>query len=147
MIVSFEILKGTRQPDFSLKTPSKKYVDINGKVSKDKWQSIFRYLARYVLLLPPHHLVDDAYVALNDFHYLGGDILIHIIGDGDAMLTVFAEFYGGIYSLEEALGVDAGNDEVTLVNSLGTLGRGTDADGREGMAYTGEEAALLGEGA
>ena len=108
---------------------------------------MFRYLARYVLLLPPYHLVDDAYIALNDFHYLGAYILIHIIGDGDAMLTVFAEFYGGIYSLEEALGVDAGNDEVTLVNSLGTLGRGTDADGREGMAYTGEEAALLGEGA
>ena len=96
---------------------------------------MFRYLARYVLLLPPHHLVDDAYVALNDFHYLGGDILIHIIGDGDAMLTVFAEFYGGIYSLEEALGVDAGNDEVALVNSFGTLGRGTNADCRERMTY------------
>ena len=30
------------------KTSSKKYVNINGKVSKDKWQSMFRYLARYV---------------------------------------------------------------------------------------------------
>ena len=30
------------------KTPSKKYVNINGKVSKDKWQSMFRYLAKYV---------------------------------------------------------------------------------------------------
>ena len=37
-------------PPFSedLKTASKKYVDINGKVSKDKWQSMFKYLARYV---------------------------------------------------------------------------------------------------
>ena len=25
-----------------------KYLKINGKVSKDKWQSMFRYLARYV---------------------------------------------------------------------------------------------------
>ena len=30
------------------KTPLKKYVNINGKVSKDKWQSMFRYFARYV---------------------------------------------------------------------------------------------------
>ena len=30
------------------KTPLKKYVNINGKVSKDKWQSMFRYLAKYV---------------------------------------------------------------------------------------------------
>ena len=29
-------------------TPQKKYVDINGNVSKDKWQSMLRYLARYV---------------------------------------------------------------------------------------------------
>ena len=27
------------------KTPSKKYVNINGQVSKDKWPSMFRYLA------------------------------------------------------------------------------------------------------
>lgn len=77
----------------------KKYVNINGNASKDKWQSMFRYLARYVLLLPPYHLVDDAYIALNDFHYLGAYILIHIIGDGDAMLTIFAEFYSSINCL------------------------------------------------
>ena len=106
---------------------------------------MFRYLARYVLLLPPNHLIHNPYIALDNLHYLGADILIHIIGDGDAMLTVFAEFYGGIYSLEEALGVDAGNDEVTLVNSLGTLGRGTDADGWEWVAHTGEEAAFFGK--
>ena len=29
-------------------TPQKKYVDINGNVSKDKRQSMSRYLARYV---------------------------------------------------------------------------------------------------
>ena len=100
---------------------------------------MFRYLARYVLLLPPYHLVDDAYIALNDFHYLGAYILIHIIGDGDAMLTVFAEFYSSIYGLKEALLVNAGNDEVCLVDGFGTLGRGTDADGRERMTNAGEE--------
>ena len=29
-------------------TASKKYVNIHGKVSKDKWTSMFRYLAKYV---------------------------------------------------------------------------------------------------
>lgn len=61
------------------------------------------------------------------------------------MLAVSAELYGRINSLEQALGVDAGNDEVTLVNGFGTLGRGADADSREGMAHTGEEAAFLRE--
>ena len=40
-----------RNTQFCLKTASKKYVDINGKVSKDKWQSMFRYLAKYVKTL------------------------------------------------------------------------------------------------
>ena len=54
------------------KTSSKKYVNINGNVSKDKWQSMFRYLAwwsmnsRYfpfatftpVFLPPPLTLID-----------------------------------------------------------------------------------------
>ena len=35
----------------SSKTPPKKYLKINGKVSKDKWQSMFRYLAKYVNIL------------------------------------------------------------------------------------------------
>ena len=43
------------------------------------------------------------------------------------MATVFAEFYGCIDCLKEALLIDTCNDEVALVNSLGTLGRGADA--------------------
>ena len=39
------------------------------------------------LLLPPHHLVDDADVGLDDLHDLGGDILIHIVGDRKAVLA------------------------------------------------------------
>ena len=96
-------------------------------------------------LFSPNHFVDDADVALDDFHYLGTYILIHVIGDGDAMLTVFAELDGGVNGLQKALGVDAGYDEVPLVDGFGTLGGGADADCREGMAYAGEETALLGE--
>ena len=44
--------------------PSKKYVDINGKVSKDKWQSMFRYLARYVDILKS----DGTYEPLINYH-------------------------------------------------------------------------------
>ena len=36
---------------YLLKMPQKKYVNINGKVSKDKWRSMFRYLAKYVKTL------------------------------------------------------------------------------------------------
>ena len=59
------------------------------------------------------------------------------------MLTVFAELYSSIYCLKEALLVNASNDEVALVDGFGTFGRGTDADGREGVTNAGEEAALL----
>ena len=108
---------------------------------------MFRYLARYVLLLPPNHLIHNTHIALDNLHHLGAYIFIYVIGDGDAILTVFAEFYGGIYSLEEALGVDAGNNEVTLVYGFRTLGRGADADGREGMADAGEKTAFFRQGA
>lgn len=97
------------------------------------------------LKLPPHHLVDYAYIALDNLHHLCGDIFIYIVRDWDAVVAILAKCHRGIYRLNKALGIDAGYDEVTLVNSLGTLGRSTDADGREGMAYTGEETALLGE--
>ena len=60
-------------------------------------------------------------------------------------MTVFAKLYSSINCLKEALLVDAGNDEVTLVDGFRTFGRGADADGREGMAYTGEEAAFFRE--
>ena len=108
---------------------------------------MFRHLARYVLLLPPYHLVYNTHIALDDLHYLGAYVLVHIVRHRDSMLTVFAKLYSSINCLKEALLVNAGNDEVSLVDGFGTFGRGTDADGREGMAYIGEKAALFGKGA
>ena len=87
----------------------------------------------------PHHLVDDAHIALDNLHYLGAYVLIHIVRHRDSMLTVFAELYSSIYRLKEALLVNAGNDEVALVDGFGTFGRGADADGREGVTNAGEE--------
>lgn len=46
---------------------------------------------------------------------------------------------GGIHGLEEALFIDAGEDEAGLVQGLRPFGRGTDADGGEGVAGAGEE--------
>ena len=100
-----------------------------------------------MLLFSPDHFVDDAHVALDDFYYFGADVFINVVGDGDAVVAIFAELDGGVNGLQKALGVDAGYDEVPLVDGFGTLGGGADADCREGMANRGEEAALLGEGA
>ena len=62
------------------------------------------------------------------------------------MLTVSAKLYGSVNSLEQGFLVDTSNDEVALVDGFGTLGRGTDADGGEGMANAGEEGGFLGKG-
>lgn len=55
----------------------------------------------YYSLFTPHHLIDDADVALHDLHDLGTDILVHIVGNGDTMLTVTAELDGGVNGLEQ----------------------------------------------
>lgn len=41
--------------------------------------------------------------------------------------------------LQKRFLVDAGEDETGVVERLGTLGRGADAHGREGVTYGGEE--------
>ena len=63
------------------------------------------------------------------------------------MLTVTAELDGGVNGLEQGLLVNTCNDEVALVDGLGSLGRSTDADGGEGVADAGEERGFLGKGA
>lgn len=35
-----------------------------------------------LLMLPPHHLVDDARVGLDDLHDLGGHVLVGVVGNG-----------------------------------------------------------------
>lgn len=94
----------------------------------------------------PNHFIDYTDVALYDLHDLGADILVHIVGNGDTMLTVAAELDGSINGLEQGFLVDTSNDEVTLVDGFGTLGRSTDADGGEGVADAGEERGFFGKG-
>ena len=94
-------------------------------------------------VLAPDHFVDHTYVGLDDADYLGGDILIHIVGNGNAGFVVLDELYGYIHTLQEALGVNATQYKAALIQSFRALGAGADAHGRERMANTGEEAALL----
>ena len=52
-----------------------------------------------------------------------------------------------LHGLEQALFVDARQDEAGLVQGFGALGGGADADRREGLADAGEEATFLRQGA
>lgn len=61
------------------------------------------------------------------------------------MLAVSAELDGSINSLQQGFLVDTSNDEVAFVDGFGTLGRGTDADGGEGMADAGKERGFFGK--
>lgn len=99
----------------------------------------------YYSLFTPHHLIHDTHIALHYLHNLSRYILIYIIRYRNAVLTVTAELDGGVNGLEQRLLVDTSNDEVALVDSLGTLGRGTDADGRERVADAGEERGFFGK--
>lgn len=52
------------------------------------------------LELAPNHLVDDAGVGLDDLHDFRRYILVHIVRDGDAVVTVLVQLDGGIHGLQ-----------------------------------------------
>ena len=86
-----------------------------------------------MLKFTPDHLVYHAYVALDDADDLGGNILVHVVRDGDAVVAVLDEAHRHIDALQQADRVDAAQHEATFVQRLGTLGAGADANGRERM--------------
>lgn len=98
-----------------------------------------------VLEFAPDHFVDDADVGLDDFHYFGAYVFVYVVGDGDSVLAVAAEFYGGVNCLEERLFVDACYNKVAFVDGFGALCAGANADGGEWVAHTGEEATFFGK--
>ncbi len=55
--------------------------------------------------------------------------------------------HGRVDGLQQAILVDAGEDEAGLVEAFGALGAGADAHRGEGVPHRGEEAALFGQGA
>ena len=61
------------------------------------------------------------------------------------MVTSGVHGDGGVHGLQEALLVDAGEDETGFVQGLRPFCRCPNAHGRKGMADTGEEGRLLGQ--
>ena len=92
----------------------------------------------------PDHLVDDADIGLYDPDDLAGDV-VGVIGYGDTAVAVGGHPHGELHGLKQSLRVNAAEDEASLVEGLGPLGAGPDADRRDGPSYGGVERALLGE--
>lgn len=63
------------------------------------------------------------------------------------MVALVVHIYSAFNGLKQGLFINTCNEEAGFVQSLGTLGRGTDADGGERMAHTGEEGTFLGQSA
>lgn len=98
------------------------------------------------LELPPHHLIDDSDVALDNLDDFVADV-VGVVGHGDAVVAVAGHADGEVHALQEALLVNAAEDEAGLVEGFGTLCAGADAYGGDGFADGGVETALLGQGA
>ena len=92
-----------------------------------------------ILEFSPNHLVNHSHVALNYLHDFRADILVCVVRNRCAVVSVLDKFYGSLYRLEQTIGVDAGEDESGFVEGFRTFSGGADADGRERMAYAGEE--------
>ena len=70
-------------------------------------------------VFPPNHFVYDADVALDDADYFCRNVLIHIIGNGDAWAVVLYQFNCNVNTLQEAFRIDAAQNEATLVEGFG----------------------------
>ena len=97
------------------------------------------------LKLPPHHLIHNPRIRLNNLHDLRRNILIDIIRHGDAMVAGGIHCHGRVDSLEQGTRVDAGDEEAAFVQGFGALGRGANAYRRERMSHRSKERRLLGE--
>lgn len=74
-------------------------------------------------ILPPHHLVHDAGVALDDLDHLGGHGLVGVVGHGRlGQRPLCVELDGGVDGLQQTLLRDTGQREARLVKRLGALG-------------------------
>lgn len=82
---------------------------------------------------------------MDDFDDDVADVFADVDIDGGTVVVVAVHGDGGVDGLEEALLVDAGEDEARVVEALGALGAGANADSREGMTHGSEEARFLGE--
>lgn len=111
------------------------------------WRKTTNYPNNVFLpFFPPHHLIDNTDVALDNFDYFVADV-VGVVGYGNAVVAVAGHADGEVYALQEALLVNAAEDEAGLVEGFGALCAGANANGGDGFADGGVEAAFLGEGA
>lgn len=96
------------------------------------------------LFFTPNEAINYAGVGLDYLYDFGRDIFFYIVRYWDAIVTVLVHCDGSVYCLQQALFVNAGDDEAGFVKSFGTLGAGADADGREWVTDGGEEGGLFG---
>ena len=82
----------------------------------------------------PNHLVHHACIRLDELDDLIGNILVRVIGDRDAEVTVFIHLNSCIDCLEQAFFIDTREDEAGFIERLGSLGGGADADCGERLA-------------
>ena len=61
------------------------------------------YQQFYSNLLPPHHLVHDSHITLDNLHDLRGDILIDIIRNRNPVTAISAEFDCDVNCLQQTL--------------------------------------------
>ncbi len=107
----------------------------------------FPHKCNAILELSPDHLVDDAGVALDDFHDLGRDVFFDVVGHGDAVIAVSVHCDGGVDGLQERFFVNSRNKEAGLVKRFGAFRAGADANSRERVTDAREEGAFFGQGA
>ena len=107
--------------------------------------SLHLRFSKTILELPPHHLVDDAGVALDDLHDLGRNVFFDVVRHRYAVVAVGVHRNGCVDGLQEGLFVDAGDEETGLVKRFGAFRAGADADCRERVADACEEGAFFGE--
>lgn len=99
------------------------------------------------MFLSPHHLVDDAGVALDNLHDLGGDVFFDVVGHGYAVVAILVHRNGGIDGLEQRFLVNSGDKEACLVKRFGAFRAGADADCWERVPDARKEGTFFGQGA
>ena len=65
--------------------------------------------------LPPNHLIHHAHIGLDDLHDFRRDILVHIVRNGNPVVTCSVHGDGSVHCLEEALFINAGEDKAGLI--------------------------------
>ena len=64
-------------------------------------------------------LVDNTGVALDDLDDLVGDILVHVVGHGQAEVAVPVHLHSHVHGLQQVVAVDARQNEAALSSASG----------------------------